>query len=81
MKNNTMYIFTSKKCQPCLQLKKTIQDNNEYIKCKIVYIDIDENLELAAKMKIKTLPTIFYNEKKIEGNVSFNVLKLKLNIN
>jgi glutaredoxin len=78
MQENIIYIFTNKLCQPCKYLKRTLAKH--LIQYEIKYIDIDENLELAAKNKIKTLPTSILNNKRVEGNVSFDIWKAKLEI-
>lgn len=71
-------VFTSANCSPCKSLKKMLAQQT--FSQEIEYIDIDENIELAAQLKVRALPTLIYKGKKIEGNVSYAKLKKEFDL-
>jgi len=62
-----MFYFSTKKCGVCTVLKPKIINmiTENYPKIKFVYIDTEENSEIAAQFSIFTVPsvTIFFDGK------------------
>ena len=50
--------FSASWCNPCKNLQKSLQENEDVLKYKVEDIDIDESLEEAQKYGIRSVPTI-----------------------
>lgn len=50
--------FSASWCNPCKNLQKSLQENEDVLKYKVEDIDIDESLEEAQKYGIRAVPTI-----------------------
>ena len=50
--------FSASWCNPCKNLQKSLQKNEDVLKYKVEDIDIDESLEEAQKYGIRSVPTI-----------------------
>lgn len=50
--------FSASWCNPCKNLQKSLQENENVLKYKVEDIDIDESLEEAQKYGIRSVPTI-----------------------
>ena len=62
-----LFYFTAKWCGPCKRISPLLEKLSEGLDEDIVTIykvDIDENDELADKLKIKSVPTFFLYHKK-----------------
>lgn len=64
--NGTVMIkFTASWCQPCKAMDPVLETVAEKLPddCKIFKLDIDEAHEIAAKYKVKTIPTLMVFKK------------------
>jgi thioredoxin 1 len=50
--------FSASWCNPCKNLQKSLQENEDVLKYKVEDIDIDESLEETKKYGIRAVPTI-----------------------
>jgi len=50
--------FSASWCNPCKNLQKSLQENEDVLKYKVEDIDIDESLEESQKYGIRSVPTI-----------------------
>jgi glutaredoxin len=60
-----MLVFSSTNCYACIKLKQYLNDNK--INYKEYLIEEDNNQNIFIDNKIKSLPTIIYNNKRIIG--------------
>ena len=69
-RKNIMLIFSASWCGPCTSLKDYLKRENyeDKTNTRIAYIDIDSNDEIAAKYKIKSLPTQVFVSVSLENN-------------
>ena len=59
---NRVYLFTTSNCKPCLSMKIILEKFEVLHSDKIafVYVDIEQNVEIARKYKIKSVPTTVF---------------------
>jgi len=50
--------FSASWCNPCKNLQKSLQENEDVLKYKVEDIDIDESLEESQKYGIRSVPTV-----------------------
>ena len=76
-----LFYFTATWCGPCQKIKPMIQklsDGLDKDKVEIYMVDIDENDELALKLKVKSVPTfyLFYEKPLIDSCSGSDILKV-----
>ena len=54
--------FQASWCQPCKMLSRVVEDAKDQIKLPIEEVDIDENMELAQKHFVRSVPTMIMLE-------------------
>lgn len=60
MKNEMVYLFTAKWCQPCNQLKTRLLAKD--LLDKINVIDVDELPDFTKANNVRSVPTILYKD-------------------
>ena len=51
-------------CGPCRMISPLLEElDNENFKAQIIKIEVDENMDLARKYQIQTIPTLIYIKK------------------
>jgi len=79
--------FWAEWCGPCKQIGPLLEEmaNNEELSLRVAKINIDENQQIAAQLRIQSIPTVFaFNKKQIvdafQGVLTKNkIIKLKKN--
>jgi len=70
--------FSASWCNPCKNLQKSLQENEDVLKYKVEDIDIDESLEESQKYGIRSVPTIvLLNDDNNEIDRSTNIKTAK----
>ena len=85
IKGNTLLYFTAKWCGPCVMARPVIEEvekENEK-EIEFVKIDVEENPEIAAEYRIRTVPNILLIkegrvEEQLVGAVNKKTLKEKI---
>ena len=85
IKGNTLLYFTAKWCGPCVMTRPVIEEvekENEK-EIEFVKIDVEENPEIAAEYRIRTVPNILLIkegrvEEQLVGAVNKKTLKEKI---
>jgi len=60
-----VYYFTAAWCGPCKMFKPTVQEVSSELEIGIVYVDVDQQRDMAMKYGVTSVPTVM-----IENNGS-----------
>ena len=60
---SSIVIFSAKWCVPCKTLKQIVSELPDSIQEKIIFCDVDKDVELCEELGIMSIPTVLYINK------------------
>lgn len=58
--------FTADWCHPCKKVKPIVEDINRDSSVKFQFIDVDQEVEIAKRMNVKSIPTFIVIDNGLE---------------
>jgi thioredoxin 1 len=63
-----MLYFTADWCNPCKKVRPIVEELKREEAISVIYVDVDDNIELCETYEIKSIPTFLILEDGIEVN-------------
>ncbi len=63
-----MLYFTADWCNPCKKVRPIVEELKREEAISVIYVDVDDNIELCENYEIKSIPTFLILEDGIEVN-------------